>query len=134
LQAWIKFLGLPIIYELGALLLSILFVILKEVLNQFELGQIAIIIFYAIFVTIGFCLQIAIGFQIAKLAPANKLINAIVYNGALAFIYALTLNLLLGTGVNPQYHLILLFFCFSLGLLIYYSEHKDEFDLGFLNK
>lgn len=116
------------------MLLSILFVILKEVLNQFELGQIAIIIFYAIFVTIGFCLQIAIGFQIAELAPANKLINAIVYNGALAFIYALTLNLLLGTGVNPQYHLILLFFCFSLGLLIYYSEHKDEFDLGFLNK
>jgi hypothetical protein len=55
------------------------------------------------------------------------------YNGVWAFMDVLTLHLLLDAGANLQFHFILLFFCLSLGLLIYCSEHQDAFNLSCLN-
>lgn len=87
-----------------------------------------------VIVTSGLCLQIFIGFQIAKLAPDNKLINAIIYNSILAFAYVLTINLLFEPMGKAQHQLIALIFCLSLGLLIYLSEHRQECDLSFFHK
>ncbi|MEG0486454.1 MAG: hypothetical protein RR575_00815 [Acinetobacter sp.] len=116
------------------MLLAIFFVIASVVFVLDEMGQIGKILFYAVIVTSGLCLQIFIGFQIAKLAPDNKLINAIIYNSILAFAYVLTINLLFGPMGKAQHQLIALIFCLSLGLLIYLSEHRQECDLSFFHK
>ena len=121
-------------YELGALLLAVFFAIASVVCMLDEMGQIGKIIFYAVIVTSGFCLQIFIGFQIAKLAPDNKLINSVIYNFILAFTYVLTINLLFEPIGKAQYELFALIFCLSLGLLIYLSEHRKECDLSFFDK
>lgn len=134
MKTWLKFIFLPLIYELGALLLAIFFVIASVVFVLDEMGQIGKILFYAVIVTSGLCLQIFIGFQIAKLAPDNKLINAIIYNSILAFAYVLTINLLFEPTGKAQHQLIALIFCLSLGLLIYLSEHRQECDLSFFHK
>ena len=134
MKIWLKFIFLPLFYELGALLLAVFFAIANVVFVLDEMGQIGKIIFHAVMVTSGLCLQIFIGFQIAKLAPDNKLINSMIYNFILAFVYILTISLLFEPIGKAQHELLALIFCLSLGLLIYLSEHRTECDLSFFDK
>ncbi|WP_419819894.1 hypothetical protein [Acinetobacter sp.] len=116
------------------IILATIFVIAQEILIDNHTAQVGKISFYILNVSIGFCLKILIGFQITKLAPENKLINTAIYSFLWAFIYVLAFNLLFEPTGQAQYQLIGVMFSFSLGFLIYFSDHKDQFDLTFFYK